>query len=109
MHVNYRNRKQQKREQRIEKARQALLPKQINQEPEKALQSPLLHWNISRNYVKHEPLFRYIENVKLNFYDHLTPQQKKRIDKKYEEMKKQEEMYVTSGTDDILFVHLFVS
>lgn len=86
------HRKQQKREQRIEKVRQAMLQKQ-RQEPEKVIQaSPSLHWNISRDYVKHEPLFRYIESVKLNFYEHLAPKQKKRIDEKYREMKALEEM-----------------
>lgn len=102
-------RKQLKREHHIERARQALLRKQTNQESEKRFHVPSYYWNVNRDYIKHEPLFRYIENVKLNFYDHLTPKQKKRIDKKYQEMKKQEEMYVMSDMDNKLFVFLYVS
>ncbi|XP_063709107.1 trichohyalin-like [Culicoides brevitarsis] len=83
-------RKQEKRERRIERARQALLQRQKTTTPSPK-EFPNQHeWqNISRDYVQHEPLFRYIENVKLNFYDYLTPRQRRRIDRKYEEMRKQ--------------------
>lgn len=47
--------------------------------------------DISRDYVMHEPLFRYIKDIKYNFYDYLTRDQKRIIDKKFKVLQEKEE------------------